>query len=74
MPLEIAVFLIKRNYNSIETFISEIKCSAEFYVSVVLQRNILSILLAQWHKLSQIPKLAFINTQNMIDLKYVCPL
>lgn len=28
MPLEIAVFLIKRNYNSIETFISGIKCAA----------------------------------------------
>ena len=29
MLLEIAVFLIKRNYNFIETFISRIKCGAE---------------------------------------------
>lgn len=29
MILEIAVFLIKRNYNSIEIFISRIKCAAE---------------------------------------------
>lgn len=27
MPLEIAILLIKRNYNTIETFISGIKCA-----------------------------------------------
>lgn len=32
MSLQIAVFLIKRNYNSLETFISELKSAAEDFM------------------------------------------
>lgn len=40
MSLQIAVFLIKRNYNSLETFISGIERPAEDFISLEYDKEI----------------------------------
>lgn len=40
MSLQIAVFLIKRNYNSLETFISGIESAAEDFMSLDYYKEI----------------------------------